>query len=763
MSRGPTTIPSELTTFVDVLCWRAQQQPAQTAYRFLPEGVVGAERLMTYGALDRQARAIASLLIELQGQGQRVVLLYPAGLDYIAAFFGCLYAGAIAVPAYPPRPNRSLQRIQSIIRDSGATIALTQEAVLTKLEQRFSECPELKSLYWLSTDALDEALAARWQRPALEANSLALLQYTSGSTAAPKGVMISHDNLLHNSSLINQFFQDSAASSGVSWLPPYHDMGLVGGILQPLYIGAEMTLMPPVAFLQKPIRWLEAICHYGATTSGGPNFAYDLCVRKTTPEQRQRLDLSSWELAFSGAEPILFETLERFAAAFAGAGFQRTAFYPCYGMAETTLMITGADKGQPLETHPAAARALQLNQVLPPEADDDRRILVSCGRPHAAQQVTIVEPQTHQICAENTIGEIWVSHSRSTAQGYWSRPEETQRSFAAELAGGSASPFLRTGDLGFLRQGQLYVTGRLKDLIIIRGRNHYPQDIEATVEQAHPALRAGAGAAFSVDMGEAEQLVVVQELERSYLRRLEPEALCAAIRQRVAEQHELQVAAIVLLKTNTLPKTSSGKIQRYLCRSGFLDRQLEAVYTWEAESLANLLFDETDSSLEPQLIEARPVEAERGTGAIAPLAAGAIAPALKLPSAGPEPLAGGSALEIQRWITGWLAQALQTPVAAIDVRRPFAEYGLDSVTAVELADALESALGMPLEPTLAYEYPTLEALAAHLASQHQPAPASQADPPTVAAEDREVDQLVRELEMLSDAEIQALLGQQHNQ
>jgi acyl-CoA synthetase (AMP-forming)/AMP-acid ligase II/acyl carrier protein len=757
MSRGPAKISPELTTFVDLLHWRAQSQPNQIAYRFLPEGVAGEEVPMTYAQLDGQARAIASLLKELQCQGQRVVLLYPAGLDYVAAFFGCLYAGAIAVPAYPPRPNRSLQRIQSIIQDSEATVALTQEAVLSKLEQRFAECPELRSLYWLSTDDLNSQLADSWQRPDIGADSLALLQYTSGSTAAPKGVMISHDNLLHNSSLINEFFQDSPASSGVSWLPPYHDMGLVGGLLQPLYVGAPMALMPPVAFLQKPIRWLQAISHYRATTSGGPNFAYDLCVRKTTPEQWQALDLSSWRLAFSGAEPVLYETLQRFVEAFGPFGFRWESFYPCYGMAETTLMVTGIEKGQPPQVRQADAKALQLNQVQPPQAGQEVRWLVSCGQPSRSGQVQIVAPQTRQPCPEDTIGEIWVSHSRSTAQGYWKRPDTTQYSFAAHLDETGEGPFLRTGDLGFLHQGQLYVTGRLKDLIIIRGRNHYPQDIEATVEEAHPALRAGAGAAFSVDLGNAEQLVVVQELERSQLRKADPETVCSAIRRSVAEQHELQVSAIVLLKTNSLPKTSSGKIQRFLCRSGFLDRQLDAVYTWESETLSSLSFEEPENG--PEEAE-RPQEESRADRPamqerLEEDASAALRPVAKTASL-------SSAEEIQRWMVRWLAQALQTSEAAIDIRRPFAEYGLDSVTAVELADALETALGTTLEPTLAYEYPTIEALARHLARQETPAPASAATDSDPDLGDLEVDQLVKELEMLSDAEIQALLGQQNH-
>lgn len=752
MSNGSASGFPEVTTLVDLLNVRSHVQSDQLAYRFLPEGTVGDEITITYRELDQRARAIASLLRELSCQGQRVLLLYPAGLDYIAAFLGCLYAGAIAVPAYPPRPNRSLQRIQAIIQDSKAAIALTQEAVLSKLEQRFAECPELKSLYWLSTDVLDDQLASAWQRPSITADSLALLQYTSGSTAAPKGVMISHDNLLHNSSLINEFFQDSPASSGVSWLPPYHDMGLVGGLLQPLYVGAPMTLMPPVAFLQKPIRWLQAISHYRATTSGGPNFAYDLCVRKTTPDQWKSLDLSCWELAFSGAEPILHETLERFAATFSAFGFRREAFYPCYGMAETTLMVTGGEKGSLPQTHLANAKALQINQVVPPTGPDEARVLVSCGQAPSPDQVQIVDPETTQPCPADIIGEIWVKHSRSTAQGYWNRPEQTRHSFDAHCLGDDQA-FLRTGDLGFLHNGELYVTGRLKDLIIIRGRNHYPQDIEATVENAHSALRAGAGAAFSVELGEAEQLVIVQELERSQLRKANPEEVCAAIRRQVAEQHELQVSAIVLLKTNSLPKTSSGKIQRYLCRSGFLDGQLDTVYTWEADKLQSLAFEEPEIGLEGRSAETEPRQSVLGQEARSSMAS-------RVALAEPTDLSTAEA--IQSWMVRWLSEALQTAEMAIDVRKPFAEYGLDSVTAVELADALETALKLPLEPTLAYEYPTIEALAHHLAAQRTPAVVTAAAEPASHVEDTEVNQLVRELELLSDADIQALLGQQNH-
>lgn len=762
MSRGSIHLPPGLSTVVDLLTWRAEQHPDRVAFRFLPEGEIDEALTLSYQGLDLRARTIAALLQDLNAQGQRVLLLYQAGLDYVTAFFACLYAGAIAVPAYPPRPNRSLNRLQSIIRDSQAAIALTDTAILDKLERRFDECPELKALYWLSTETLEEDLADNWQRPAaMDQNSLALLQYTSGSTADPKGVMIGHGNLLHNSSLINQCFQDTAESEGVSWLPPYHDMGLVGGILQPLYVGATMTLMPPVAFLQKPARWLTAISHYQATTSGGPNFAYDLCIRKVSPEQRQLLDLSRWTLAFSGAEPIHYTTLQQFYETFAPQGFAWEAFYPCYGMAETTLLVTGGDKQRPPLTRSVDAKALLENRAIAPADPEQERQLVGCGSPAIPDSVLIVDPDQRVACPEDRVGEIWVSQSPSIAQGYWQRPEQTEYSFAGQLANDVSETYLRTGDLGFFHGHELYVTGRLKDLIIIRGRNHYPQDIEATVERAHPALRPGCGAAFSVDMAGAEQLVIVQELERSHLRKVEPDEVFAAIQRQVAEHHELQVGAIALLKTNSLPKTSSGKIQRYLCRMGFLDNQLNAVFEWQAgslagPSLAELTASEKHYDQEPSSETRRLAQPQSAVADKEAIATTTHPTATQARISTPT--------EIQQWMVQWLSQALQVPATTIDIRKPFAEYGLDSVAAVEMADGLQTALGISLSPTLAYEYPTIEALSNYLGAP--PATATPPPAPSAPAEfssgDAEVEQLVRELEMLSDAEIQELLGKQGN-
>ena len=584
--------PSQSTTLIDLLRYRAFHQPTQTGYTFLVDGETAAVSL-TYQALDRQARAIAAHLQSLCSSGDRALLLYPPGLDYIAAFFGCLYAGILAVPAYPPRPNRSLARLQTIAADAQTSLALTTYSTLAKIGRQFAQTTELNSLYWLTTDNIDETLAQAWRQPKNNGDTPAFLQYTSGSTAAPKGVVITHKHLLHNLGLIHQCFGHTPDSKGMIWLPLYHDMGLIGGVLQPLYGGFPVTLMSSLMFLQSPLRWLQAISRYKATTSGGPNFAYDLCVRKITSEQRESLDLSSWEVAFNAAEPICPETLEQFAMAFAGCGFRREAFYPCYGMAEATLIISGGLKTTRPVCNTFQGEALAQNRVVLTEIDTDSAPrLVSCGQTLPDQQIVIVHPERLSQCQEGEVGEIWVTGA-SVAQGYWNQPEETQRTFNAYLADTQEGPFLRTGDLGFLIKGELFVTGRLKGLIIINGCNYYPQDIERTVEQSHPAVRPNCCAAFSVEMNGAERLIVVAELERRSRRHRQPtvnstrasvklDALTVnelkhVIKRAVSKTHDLPLHAIRFLKYGTIPKTSSGKIQRHVCRASFLAGTLTLV------------------------------------------------------------------------------------------------------------------------------------------------------------------------------------------
>ncbi|MDY6805632.1 MAG: fatty acyl-AMP ligase [Cyanobacteriota bacterium] len=574
------------------------------AYSFLIDGEE--EKVsFTYEELERQARTLAANLQPYCPPGERAILLYPPGLEYIVAFLGCLYAGVIAVPAYPPRPNRSLSRLLAIAGDCQPKVALTVEKVFSGMEKQLAQTPELQTLEWFATDSLEEN-SYQWQPPEISSDSLAFLQYTSGSTAAPKGVAIAHGNLLHNLESIYQYFQHGPESKVVSWLPLYHDMGLIGGVLQPLYGGFPATLMSPLMFLQKPLRWLEAISREGATSSGGPNFAYDLCLRRVAPEQMENLDLSCWDVAFNGAEPINYRVLEEFAASFAACGFRREAFYPCYGMAETTLMVSGGvcrpkeaaasilatiPPNPPLEggsSSNSETRFFEKTGFLNQGGSSSSGTVVGCGKSIPEQEIAIAHPERLTPLAPGEVGEIWV-RGPSVAKGYWGKPEATEEAFSAFLAveaGESArGPFFRTGDLGFLDEdGELFVTGRLKDLIIINGRNYYPQDFEWLVE-GEASIRSGGAAAFSIYIDGEEKLAIAAEVERRFLELLRrnpnssspTEELIQTIKRAVTAEFDLQVYSVTLLKPGTLPKTSSGKVQRHACRAAFLAGTLRSV------------------------------------------------------------------------------------------------------------------------------------------------------------------------------------------
>ncbi len=441
---------STFSSLVELVRFRVRYNAAQTAFSFLIDGENETVDL-TYAELDRKARAIAAHLQQLSVVGERALILYPPGLSYITTFFGCLYAGVVAVPAYLPHNARTLPRIMAIAKDAQASLILTPEATFAKMQDFWSQVNASKMVQWLATDAVSLALANDWQEIELHRDTLALLQYTSGSTSVPKGVMLTHGNLLHNLSLISASFQTHSQSQGVIWLLPYHDMGLIGGILQPIYTGFPVTLMPPVTFLQRPLRWLQAISKWKATISGGPNFAYELCIHKTTSEQRLELDLSSWGVAFNGAEPIQAETLDRFVEAFAPSGFRREAFYPCYGLAEATLIVSGGQKTERPITQTFQKAALTQNRAIVSNKADGQT-LVSCGRTLPTQSVVIVDPETLKRCQPEQIGEIWVA-GNSVAQGYWNQPEQTDLTFQSQMADpesiGNLQSYLRTGDLGF--------------------------------------------------------------------------------------------------------------------------------------------------------------------------------------------------------------------------------------------------------------------------------------------------------------------------
>jgi len=584
----------EFSTLVEILRWRALQQPGQRTYTYLVDGETEGDDL-TYAALDFQARSIGALLQSYRAGGERALLLYPAGLEFITAFFGCLYAGVIAVPLpspNPAQPQRALPRLRAITSDAQPLVVLTTSAILSNTEDLFKQAPELQKMRWVATDKVAGSLAQEWRDPNVTSNTLALLQYTSGSTAEPKGVVISHGNLVHNSGYINRVFALIPESVTVTWLPAFHDMGLTNGIIQPVYKGRPCYLMPPVSFLMRPIRWLQAISRYKATISGGPNFAYELCTRRITPEQRETLDLSSWDVAYNGAEPVRADTMKRFAAAFASCGFRPGAFHPCYGLAEATLLVSGGSlRDEMFRTIQVAA--FEQNRVLEASAQGRNvRTLVASGHALHDTRIVIVHPESLTACAPDEVGEIWVS-GPSVTQGYWNRPEDTERTCRSYLKDTGEGPFLRTGDLGFMKDGELFVTGRLKDLIIISGRKLYPEDIEWTVEQSHTALRPACCAAFSVDGAGEEQLIIAAEVEpRSHpaVRNpphgeahahpsgrlpLDVEAVVRAIRRAVAEEHDVRVHTVLLLRAGRIPKTTSGKVQRHACQAGFVNGTLE--------------------------------------------------------------------------------------------------------------------------------------------------------------------------------------------
>lgn len=695
------------SNFVNLLQERAISQPDKVIFTFLGDGEAQTESL-TYQQLDNQAKAIAVNLSNVarnilgrKGEGERALLLYQPGLEFITAFLGCLYAGIIATPAYPPRQNRSFARLDTIIKDAGAVFALTTESLKQKIEQKLTKNSHIACI---STDNIPSTLAENWQQlPYIKEDNLAFLQYTSGSTGTPKGVMVSHGNLIHNSHLISSCFENTSQSVGCSWLPPYHDMGLIGGILQPLYAAITTIMLPPVSFLQRPIRWLRAISKYKVTTTGGPNFAYEMCVNSITEKQKADLDLSSWNLAFSGAEPVRAETITKFSQYFADCGFKREAFYPCYGMAETTLIVSGGNKNQSPTIKTVSASALTQNQIIPLEENTpDSQVLVSSGKVAQELESIIVNPDTLIQCNDNEVGEIWVKGT-SVTQGYWQRKEITENIFHAYTQDTKLGPFLRTGDLGFLSEGELFVTGRLKDLIIIRGRNHYPQDIEESVANCHQAINSESGAAFALEVGEEEQLVVIFEVKRTFLNKINQDEelkqeIFTQIRQTIAENHELQVYSIVLIKTGSIPKTSSGKITRYACRQGFLDNTLQVMAQWDSISRG---------------INVVGAERQQATGNRQEKTNSQLEEFVKINLS----QESGKLLEIQTWLKENIANRLGVSPQTIDIAQPFINYGLDSVQAIRLTADLEDWLDCRLSPTLAYDYPNIATLSAYLTQE----------------------------------------------
>jgi acyl-CoA synthetase (AMP-forming)/AMP-acid ligase II len=561
------------SSLVTLLATRAKTQPDERAYIFLSDRGE-AEAAITFRGLYDAAQVVAARLTVIAGPGDRALLVFPPGLEFMVAFFGCLMARVIAVPMMMPRRQSARDSSAAIMANCEPAVALTTAAFATRkdLHERFSR----EQLQWLPVDLTPVGpQAAGWPEP--EPHDIAFLQYTSGSTSDPKGVAVSHANLLANLEMIRRSLGTTRQSTYVNWVPLYHDMGLILNALEALYVGALCVLMAPNGFMQRPLNWLHAIGQYRAEVGCSPNFGYDLCVSRYRADQMQGVDLSAWKVALNGAEPVQAATIKRFIETFAGHGFDPAAAFPAYGMAEATLLISGGSRGAGHVTRTVSQSGLQAHRVDIPLDPADAQTLVGCGRALINERIAIVEPDNGTRLPPDQVGEIWVS-GPNVARTYWRNPEATAAGLNARIeADDDGANWLRTGDLGFLdASGELFITGRIKDLLIIRGINHYPQDIEHTVQGLHPAFRQNCGAAFSVpDENGEETLVVVQEIERTERHRIDPAEMKGLIREGVTDQHELFARHIVLIRPGALPKTTSGKIQRSLARKLWLERRFE--------------------------------------------------------------------------------------------------------------------------------------------------------------------------------------------
>lgn len=560
-------------SLADLLRYRAAAQPQDRAYVVLSDRGQE-EAAITFAGLETRSAAMARRITARAAPGERALLLCPNGIDFIVGLFGCILAGVIAVPLMLPRRQSGRDASAAIVADSAPRLGLSLRPLINgergDLAGRFTDA----GLDWLALDECTEEVMAAAPSVAA-ASDIALLQYTSGSTSTPKGVMVGHANLLANLAMIKAAFGNTRRSSTVSWVPLYHDLGLVINALQTLYVGSLCVLMAPAAFIQRPLLWLRAIGDFRAEVAVSPNFGFDLCVERYRAEQMAGIDLSCWRLALNGAEPVQAATIGRFAQTFAPHGFAADAFYPAYGMAEATVLIAAGRRGAGAVLRPLSRAGLQWDRVAPPRDASDEQIAVGCGRALFGEHLAIVDPATRARLGADRIGEIWVAGA-NVCRGYWRNEEATAEAFGAAIVGEAGGRWLRTGDLGFLdAAGELFITGRIKEVVIIRGANHYPQDIEETVQRCHPALRRHGGAAFAIGGGDApEALVIVQEVERAGRHRIAADEIIGEIREAVVSRHEIVPHAIVLLRPGALPKTTSGKIQRTLAKQLWLSGSL---------------------------------------------------------------------------------------------------------------------------------------------------------------------------------------------
>lgn len=667
----------------ELLRWRANNQPSQLAYQFLDDGNTpifeSISSRLNYAQLDGEVSRIAvqiSKLVEFEDElgPARVLLAFPPGLEFVTSFLACIRAGVIAVPV-PPPSRRDQERFKTIVKDAQPQCVLTKLNFDNNVKNALERIEKIK-LPQVAVTSLGSESGEELKENSLSEkshlNNTAFIQYTSGSTGSPKGVIVTHSNLINNLEKIQQIFSHDENSCGVIWLPPYHDMGLIGGILQPLFVGFPVTLMPPTSFLRNPLRWLQAIDQLQATTSGGPDFAYRHCMDRIHSSDRKKLDLSSWRVAFTGSEVVRSRTLSEFSQAFAESGFQSRAWLPCYGLAESTLLAAGVKVEKPAKILQLDKQALVNSRVVKQDSSDIESITkVASGQIASEHQVLIVNPNTFEPVSNDEIGEIWLT-GPSIAKGYWKQPEATTAVFAAYTQDGRG-PYLRTGDLGFLSDDELIVSGRLKEMIILRGRNYFPVDIERCIEEVDVSLGSNTTAAFMVDDSEEEKLIVVQEVHRHFSGNA-AESLFASIRAALSERFELTPHEIVIVKFGRLAKTSSGKIQRLRCREQYVSNQLESLANWQMTS---------PSSIKTSVVP-KPAELTTST--------------------------------IRIWLQTWLAKRIGCSRKEIEFDRPLVELGLDSLAAVDLAAAISELVGQEqsFSETMAWRYPTINALAEHI-------------------------------------------------
>ena len=640
---------NQCSTYIDVIKNRAASNPGHIVFRFLSDGVNKSESL-TFLELETRSKALGAAMQNHGSKGDSVLLLFQPGLSYVASMYACFYSGFVAIPAYPPRRNKGIDRIYTIIEDSGAAICLVSKQVHNDIQRNFKDDDVLVQITWIVYEEINDNLAFDFHESKILPGDIALLQYTSGSTGNSKGVLVTQLNLLYNSEYIRQAMGLDSNTVGVHWLPIFHDMGLIGGLLQLAYLGAVNIGMPPTEFLKRPLNWLKAIDKYGGTIGGGPDFTYNYCLQKITDEECRDLDLSTLKVLYSGSEQIRKSTFKLFSKKFAVSNFKEEQFYSCYGMAETTLIVTGGYYKSPPKYLNVDSKALSNNQIIVLEEEDEAGTsLVSCGHTWMETVIEVIDPISLKRTAKDKVGEIWIS-GPTVAAGYWNKPEETERIFGAIISDTNQGPFLRTGDLGFFHDNELYITGRIKDLIIIRGINFYPNDIEFSIQNGIPELRRNGGAAFSITDDNVEKLVIVQELERTALRNVDHNEIIARMREVIAEEHMLDVHSVVLIKTGSISITSSGKIQHRQTKYEYLHDDLNIVAAWEKQK------SNTQETI--NIEETTPSE-----GAI------------------------------KEWIINWIIRNQNFQRKEIDLNKNIMSYGIDSLAAVTLETEISKQFG----------------------------------------------------------------------